>query len=484
MQVPTRSMTAALGRMSVARLGLSPASLAAIGGSASAALVVVAGPVPAILLTVGFVLVWAAVALPGFLFAAYLLIPFYKGAVQPHVPIDITVVIAAANALQIIPVVLYRRPPGVSRSGVALWIGLGALVLAGTFYAPDQSLAVGAAVTFWALVVVPLLAAGLRVGSDPRLVRQFVWSFFGMGVTTVVLGLAQMSGAARLVILGMDTIQVSVAALLVPLLGVSFVLLEGRPSVRAATLVLIPAAFVVALASGSRGPLLMFLLLVGVVGLRQLARRRTVNRRLVAAVAGSVVATAFLLAFAWALLPPSSIQRFALFGSFVESLFAGNPIASTGDTSSEARVRLLNLAVTIFTEHPLLGVGPTGFQVLSPRYLGPLLADRYPHNAVLQLAAEFGLAGVTLFFVIVGLAISRRLPPGSTWWSVRIAFLFVLLNSMVSGDILEDRMTWGLLLLILLARDVPTVLRSAPPMAPPMAPPPIWSPHVPARIPR
>jgi O-antigen ligase len=460
MHIPTRSTSAARWPTLAARPGLPPAGLAAlaiIAGSAAAALVIVAGPVLALLLAVGGVALYAAAAMPGFLFAAYLLIPFYKGAVQPYLPIDITVVLAAANVLQIIPVLLDSRPRKIWRAGVALWIGLGALVLAGIFYAPDQGLALGAAVTFWALVTLPLLAAGLRVGSDPRLVRQFVWSFFGMGVATVVLGLAELSGANRLIILGMDTIQVSLAALFVPLFGVSFVLLEGRPAVRTATIVVIPAAFVVALASGSRGPLLLFLVLAGLVGLRQLVLRRAVHRRLVGAVAGAVVMTVTLVAFASALLPALSIERFALFGSFVQSLLAGSPTASTGDTSSEARVRLFSLAVTIFTDHPLLGAGPTGFQVLSPIYVGPLLADRYPHNALLQFAAEFGLVGVTLFLAMVALAITRGSPPGRAWWSVRIAFAFILLNSMVSGNILEDRLFWGLLLLLLL---LPRVVRT------------------------
>ena len=450
-----RSITAAQGRALLARAGLSPTGRAVIAGVASGAVVVIAGPVLAVILTMGFILVWAAVAMPGFLLAVFLLIPFYKGALQPYLPIDITIVLAAANVLQIIPVLFVGRPVGISRAGVTLWIALGALVLAGTLYAPDEGLALSAAITFWALLTLPLLAAGLRVGSDPRLVRQFLWSFFGMGVITVLLGLAQMSRADRLVVLGMDTIQVSVAALFVPLLGVSFVLLEGRPSVRAATILLIPAAFIVALASGSRGPLLMLLVLAGLVGLRQLMRRRAVNRRLIAAVAGAVVTTVVLLVSAAALLPALSIERFTLFGSFVASLLAGDPLASTGDTSSEARVRLFSLATTIFTDHPLLGVGPTGFQVLSPRYVGPYLADRYPHNALLQFAAEFGLVGVTLFVVIVAFAITRRIPPGSAWWSVRIGFVFFLLNSMLSGDVLEDRMLWGFLLLLLLARVVP-----------------------------
>lgn len=462
MYASTRSLATAVARRVTPDLWLPRVALAVIAGLAVAVAVSVAGPGLAALLAVVIVAGCAAVAMPGLLFAAFLLIPFYKAAIQPYIPIDITAVLAVTNMLQLVPVLRNRRRLEVSRAGVALWIGLGAMVLAGTLYAPDEGDALGAAVTFWALLVVPLLAAGLRVGSDSGLVRQFLWAFYGMGVATVVLGLAQMSSADRLVVLGMNTIQVSVAVLMLPLLGVSFARLDGRRTVRAATILLIPAAFVVALASGSRGPLLMLAILAGLVGLHHLVRRRAVNRRLVASIAGAVVATVGVLASTTALLPALSVERFTLFGSFLASQLAGDSLGSTGDTSSATRVRLFSLAMQIFSDHPLVGAGPTGFQVLSTRYVGPYLADRYPHNSLLQFAAEFGLVGITLFLAIVTLAITRKIPPGPAWWSVRTAFGFFLLNSMLSGDVLEDRMLWGFLLLLLCARVVPTASPSGP----------------------
>ena len=39
---------------------------------------------------------------PGLVFAAYLLLPFYKGFANPFVPVDLTVALAALNGLQVI----------------------------------------------------------------------------------------------------------------------------------------------------------------------------------------------------------------------------------------------------------------------------------------------------------------------------------------------------------------------------------------------
>jgi hypothetical protein len=91
---------------------------------------------------------------------------------------------------------------------------------------------------------------------------------------------------------------------------------------------------------------------------------------------------------------------------------------------------------------------------LSPRYLGPQDAAAYPHNALLQFAAEYGLIGLALFVGVVLLALVRKQPPGSIWSALKWLFVFMLLNTMVSGNILEERGAWGLLLLLLVAAEV------------------------------
>jgi hypothetical protein len=66
----------------------------------------------AVLLLVGVVVL---VRYPGVLFAAYLLLAFYKGAVQPLSPIDLTVIWACEHP-PIVPVLYERRTPGSRRA--------------------------------------------------------------------------------------------------------------------------------------------------------------------------------------------------------------------------------------------------------------------------------------------------------------------------------------------------------------------------------
>jgi O-antigen ligase len=389
----------------------------------------------------------ATVFAPGVILAALMLVPFYKGAAQPYSPVDITVVLAALNAVQVVYVLVRRDFGSRSTAGIVLWILLACLLVAGILYAPDQQLAIDRVLQFWALTFIPILPAALRVGADPRYVRQLLWAVFGIGLLTVILGVFALSSSDRLVVLGGNTISAGRAALFVPIIGLAFVLPRAGPVVRVATILLVPVAAVVSVASGSRGPLLMLLLIAGFSIVRGFLAGRAINWGLVRAISIIALISIPVAVLAAPELPGSSLQRFALFGDFVNGALSGEATAS-GDTSSGARVRLFDGAIRIFLDRPIVGAGPGGFEALSGHYLGPF-ADQYPHNSLLQVAAEFGIVGLGLFAVLVGLGLFRRLPPGVTASSLRLLFAFFLLNSMISGDILADRMTWGLLVILL-----------------------------------
>ena len=378
--------------------------------------------------------------------AAYLLIAFYKGALQVYSPIDITFYLALANAAQIVPLLIDRRERHVSGRGIVLWLSLGILVLAGVLYSPDQSLALGKAATYWSLVILPVVPAAMRIGADPRHVRQFLWTFFAMGIATVVIGLAQLSGSDRLAVLGMNTIQMSRAALLVPLLGIVFVLPERRLLASMVAVIAIPASFVVAIASGSRGPLLMFLVIGAVGAIAYFARSHAVQWRLVGGVAGLALASVVVISMAAPSLP--AVGRFTLLEDFVQSTLAGDQEVAGGDTSATARLQLYQLAIETFEDHPLIGTGTGGFETVSLAAMGPE-ANTYPHNAILQVGAELGLLGLAVFLGTLMVGLFRPLPKGYTGLAVRALFLFYILNAMVSGDIFADRETLGILFLIL-----------------------------------
>lgn len=421
-------------------LGLPSALLAGI-------VVGIAGPSAVVLVLGALIALIVSARAPGVLFGLYLLIPFYKGALQPLIPFDITILLAIVNGFQIGPLLLDARPRQVSRLGIGLWLAAGLVVLAGVLYAPEQPLALGRAVNYWALLIMPVLPAALRVGSDDRHLRHLLWTLTIGGVLVVLLGIAQMSASTRLLVLGMNTIQVGRAALLVPLLGTTLLMADPRRWVRIGAVALMPPAFLVAIASGSRGPVFVLCAMALFVTIRTLVRAPAAAERRLAVLGGLVALTAIVAAAVPGLLPDLSLDRFALFFDFVGGSVSG--AGTTGDTSSSARMDLFGVALTMFQDRPLLGAGTAGFEALSPIYVGPVAADAYPHNAVLQLAAEHGIIGVAVFCAVVVVALRRRLSPGPITASLVALSVFFLLNAMLSGNIVEDRMTWALLLLLL-----------------------------------
>jgi O-antigen ligase len=439
--------------------------------------VVVAGPTLCVLVVVGAGAAIATATLPGVVLAAYLLSGTYKAVLQPFSPVDITVLLAGLNAAQIVPLTLRGRPRNVSSTGVLAMVSVGFLYLAGVLYAPDQDRAVYDVTYYWALTLVPILPAAARVGGELRYVRQLLWALFALGLPMLAAGIAQLTSSSRLVAFGASTIEVGRAVLLVPLVGMTFVVHQQWRVLRALTIIVIPAALMVAVATGSRGPLFAFLILVAIGAIRYVSRPGAINWRVGGAIAALAVVSMIVMSTFASELPGMSLSRIGVFEDFVGRVVLGNGDPAVLDPSAGRRLTLYSLAASMFAERPLLGFGTGGFAATFPRYFPPPYYE-WPHNAILQFAGEFGIVGLAAFAVLVSLALMRRFPRGHPGTALLAALAFWILNSMVSDDIYGCRTTWGLMLLVFLievppalqvtgvsargARDVPEVDRPSP----------------------
>lgn len=197
----------------------------------------------------------------------------------------------------------------------------------------------------------------------------------------------------------------------------------------------IPVSLVALLASGSRGPVLggslgLLVLLV------MLARSRRAALRIVAL--GVVVVASFVLVLQ---LVPSGAAHRSL--SIVTGTKSG--LASNG------RDQLWTAAWDTFSAHPLLGVGTGSFATHGRRIVcpGPGCLDRYPHNVVLEMAAELGILGAVLMIVvIVSAAVAilrvRSLGGRRAEYTPILFALFVAASTtaMLTGDVSGDGGIW------------------------------------------
>lgn len=94
-------------------------------------------------------------------------------------------------------------------------------------------------------------------------------------------------------------------------------------------------------------------------------------------------------------------------------LFRDTVERSIGDWVFEQRAALMLAGVSMFLAHPVVGVGLGGFAPNLDRFGAqiPQLFDikPTPHNAFVQMAAEAGLIGLTIFVLFLGTALWRAI---------------------------------------------------------------------------
>jgi O-antigen ligase len=377
---------------------------------------------------------------PGASLAFYLFLPFYKAALGPLSPVDLTPLLALGAAAQVVAWVHSREPYGGSRVGLILWAALAVIVLAGVIIASDQSIAVGRAAYWWLLVLLPSLAA-IRIAANPARLAQFLTAGFAVGCGIVILGLPSAFGIARLSVIGENTLQTGAITLMTGVMAVFWVTRIGPAWTRIPAVAITVVGVLESVATGSRGPLLAFLVVALYAVLNRFVSRHRVTRRDVGLTLAGVGGVA-VLALAVSRLPEQSISRLLLIGGVFGP--------GGGGTSVEARVDLFSLATQMFVSSPLFGHGTGSFAAYTSTIPG-LEAFAFPHNDLLQMAAEFGMVGALTFVGLTAVALFRGLPATPAWTTTRLVFVFMLVLAMTSGDIYGDRLLWGLATLLVAA---------------------------------
>jgi O-antigen ligase len=419
---------------------------------------------------------WVAFRAPGLTFAAYLTVPFYKAATDGFMPIDLTVVLAALNVMQAgLLFLTWFEQHGTSRvtllarrRALRLWFTLTVLIVLGVLYSPLPDVALERAMNWVILAALPLLAA-FRVISEPRYLRQFLWSTFAVGAAVTVAGLILLPGvgawpADRLIVFGAHTIRVGQAALLVPMVVFAYIIPTSGPLVRLAALAMVPPALLVSISSGSRGPLLFGAITLLLFLLRALISRisrqrgrpiRVAPRRIaMGALALLVVSVLVSLLQPGALvgvLPETAVARISTISEIISGL-AGQDLAEAApDTSTADRLTAYDGAISMFNRSPILGEGTASFAafVSSSGFADWTVDVAYPHNLILQFAAEYGLVGIAVLLVLLGSAFFNLLPLSRdpAWNAVLVLLVFFLLSAIVSSGIIDNRTLWGLVLM-------------------------------------
>jgi O-antigen ligase len=318
-------------------------------------------------------------------------------------------------------------------------IGLFALMLARLPASTDASY--GAfKIQLFVIGNLALLAAGIFLGTRPRDIDLFLILTLAIDAISGLLVIRQFGAGGtgptdRFGLPLQSVLALGVQGAEGLMIATYFLIRGGRRSHQMMAACLLPISLVALLASGSRGPVLG-----GAAGLVAmlvlLARMQRAAQRLVVVV---------LLA----------IGSFALVGQLVPSSAVHRSLSTITGThaglSSNGRNELWSAGWRTFGDHPVLGVGTGSFATVARRDVcpGPGCRDRYPHNILLETAAELGIAGLALMIGILvtgGLAILRawrRFAPRDPRAAVIFGlFVSAATTAMLTNDITGHGSIW------------------------------------------
>jgi O-antigen ligase len=278
------------------------------------------------------------------------------------------------------------------------------------------------------------LVGAVFVGVRERSLRLFLavtLAITAIGAVALLIGLV--TGSATQQYGGRFTISAQQGAINLgrsssngALIAICLIMASTNRWVRVTAMCSLPLLLISLIAAGSRGPTVAFIVgLIALVGLTTTVGR---SRRRLVAVGAVVIAAAILIPV---VVPGSSIGRSL-------STILGN---SSG-LSSNGRSALWAKAYSAFGAHPLAGIGTGGFAAYDLEF--------YPHNILLEVAAELGIVGVVAF-IAMATSIMRRL---IVLWrrtharlqlevTLLIAlFLSALVNAIFSGAIQDNSDLW------------------------------------------
>lgn len=187
--------------------------------------------------------------------------------------------------------------------------------------------------------------------------------------------------------------------------------------------------FMVALATGSRGPLVSLFVANGLLALGVLLNRHTAPRTLVKTAQYMVYGVLVM----GLLLTGADLSKQTALGRATSWTSAGQ---MSSDEDVLGRVNAGRSALQQWSESPIIGHGLGGFRAVG--------SITYPHNAILEVGCELGLVGVVLWLAAVVLPLLQRPVPVME----TVLYLQVVFYAMTSGDLAHNPgiVIFGLLL--------------------------------------
>ncbi len=290
---------------------------------------------------------------------------------------------------------------------------------------------------FLTLTLLVIVSSVILLG-ERRALERFLGSLALMAVllTLYAAQSPENTSMGRLTVQGSSPIAFARIATLSLAFGWLRLHFARRPFEFVASIAILAVSSYGVLAAGSRGPLISLILSMVLISLVTASHhgRSVLSMRLLL-----ILTVLVILTVALANIPSLPLYRFQL-------LLSGDKGASI-----LSRGILFATAWQLMLAHPL-GLGVGGFAKHA------ILDLRYPHNLFLEVGSELGWLPLAALLVLIGCSLRQLvglLRAEYSWTTLFLAIvvLTALLNSMVSGDLNDNRLLFCVLLLPMLVRQ-------------------------------
>jgi len=185
--------------------------------------------------------------------------------------------------------------------------------------------------------------------------------------------------------------------------------------------------------SGGRAPVIVFIITLLLLGLIALAPKVSMNKfKLI-----KITSLFLLISFLIFILSPEPFLKIFLRVRIMLT-------QEKGGISISKRLNSYKSAIRAFYERPILGLGIGGFGIYHSGIDGRL----YPHNILLEIGSELGILGLISFTLLIGFCFfylinlrkkHREKEKYFLITTILALFIFMLMNTSVSGDINDNR---------------------------------------------
>lgn len=378
------------------------------------------------------------------LFVLFLFAGLYKGDPRLEwVPVDLTALFLGLSVISGLVIVI-KRGMVFNRKAVILcmlYIAFAGWALSTYLWTPGRIYSTQKVLYIWTLVLWALAAPALIISADLRRIKRFgiIVILFSIIVSFEAISQYIQAGQPGFVrVFGSNYLGLGRIAGLALIISYAYFLFWARSSFAKLIAVALAGLFLwVLLVGGARGPFIAAIFSASIPIF--FAMHISLKRRVIKIERFAGLITIIIIA---------AIVLFAFFyqtGQMTQTMYRLQVLASDGmGDSVEARIQHYAHAMEVWGQAPLTGNGIGAWPILNDG----VDSRGYPHNVFLEVLVELGLVGLILFSMLIVYALTFLKPlkaAGAQPLKILLLMLimYTFLNSMVSGDIPDNRLLFA-----------------------------------------